>query len=190
MGFRASRVDSLRRFPTGKHLGKVSRNARREGGLDTCRGLAVRCSTRGGARGRRLAAAECPNPMSSKAITRCSVRSQRPPAFGRRDERQGGWQREELKAGYQPVTRSPWERVLFSWDGCSDLQPHLQALTSCSCWGLDTPISPSPLPLNLRLRTEGRYADVRLRRNGDYLPFTTNAWRETGVRGSFESLCC
>ena len=128
--------------------------------------------------------------MSSKAITRCSVRSQRPPAFGRRDERQGGWQREELKAGYQPVTRSPWERVLFSWDGCSDLQPHLQALTSCSCWGLDTPISPSPLPLNLRLRTEGRYADVRLRRNGDYLPFTTNAWRESGVRGSFESLCC
>jgi len=63
----------------------------------------------------------------------------------------------------------------FSWDGWSDLQPHLQALTSCSCWGLDTPISPSPLPLNLRLRTEGRYADVRLRRNGDYLPFTTNA---------------
>src|SRR6266852_1919384 len=42
MGFRASRVDSLRRFPTGKHLGKVSRNARREGRLDTRSGLAVR----------------------------------------------------------------------------------------------------------------------------------------------------
>src|SRR5436190_18307778 len=47
MGFRGSRLQSFRRSPSGKRSGKAFRNESCERGLDTDRGLAVRCAVMG-----------------------------------------------------------------------------------------------------------------------------------------------